>query len=88
VALIDELVPPWKEWEDPSLLSPEQVIARLDQEVAAAVQTEPGRVAAVGLICAVGNWEWVSGRRDQGVLDRANQLLDEHDQQQQSKRWG
>jgi hypothetical protein len=88
VSLIDELEPPWKQWKEPDALDPEDVVARLDAEVAAAVQTEAGRVAAVGLITAVGNWEYISGRRDPRVLDRANDLLDEHDEQKLSKRWG
>jgi hypothetical protein len=54
---------------------------------AAAKCGDAGRVAAVGLAVAVGNYEYLNGKRP-AVLNAANELLDKYDDPEHSRRWG
>ena len=83
----DKLVAPWKDWQPPPL-SVNKTVKRLDRQVrATAALGDAGRFAAVGLIVAVGNYEWL-GRRSAKVIAKANKLLDEFGDPEHSWRWG
>ena len=88
MALFEELVAPWPDWDGLANLTEDEVVTRLDEQVRAAAATPEGKVAAVGLIVAVGNYEWASGRRSPVVLNAANALMDEFAEPVQSWRWG
>jgi hypothetical protein len=84
-----ELVAPWKEIQPPTPPWDEaKTIETLDTQVRAAEALgEAGRVAAVGLIVAVGNYEYLRDRREP-VLQKCRDLMDEFADQEHSWRWG
>jgi hypothetical protein len=87
MGLFDELVPPWPDWEDVQVVPEQEIADRLQEQVDAAIQHEPSRPAALGLIVAVGNYEWASGRKSTIVIDKAETLLQQH-QPTQGRYWG
>ena len=84
----DELVAPWKDLQPPQPMPEEaEIIKRLEADVEAADALGPdARAAVVGLIVAVGNYEWLSYKRP-GVIAKANHLLAKYDPEH-SWRWG
>lgn len=67
----------------------EELIERMTADAAAAAaHGDAGRRAAVAVVIAVGNYEWVSFQRDD-VIAAANALLGVYDEQsKETRRWG
>jgi hypothetical protein len=70
-------------------LPSEELIERMTADAAAAAAYgDAGKRAAAALVICVGNYEWVSGQRDD-VIAAANALLDVYDEHpKETRRWG
>ena len=82
----EQLVPPWSGWDTPAGMPESEVLARLQEQVDAAKETDGGRHAAIGLAVAVGNYEYLGERREK-VMELAASLLNELDPDR-SRYWG
>jgi len=79
----ESLLPPWHDWEaikDDT----DELVSRLETQARAAKDVASD--AAIGLVVAVGNYEFEGEARSE-VLDPANALLHELDPER-SKYWG
>lgn len=75
--------------EPPDFPTVAEIVTRMSADAgAAAAAGEDGRKAAIALVIAVGNYEWVSFQR-QEIIDAAELLLDRLTQEPgQTRRWG
>ncbi len=85
----DKLEAPWEEIQPPApAWDEQQTIAKLDEQAhAAAALGDAGRAAAIGLVVAVGNYEYVGLERE-AVIQKCRELLDEIQGEKHSWRWG